>query len=73
MRLNAAAEGGNVAAEKELAKMIEKLRQRDQAQVMAPPPTARPAKKGKKEAALETAHGHRGLYEPPPPPPAKMN
>jgi hypothetical protein len=74
-RLNAAAEGGNIAAEKELAKQLEKMRMRDQAQAMAPAPPQRPGKVekiGKKVAMARAAEQVRGLYEPPPPP-SKLN
>lgn len=71
-RLNAQAEAGNVAAEKELMKQMDRLRQRDQVQTMAPAPTAKPVKLGKKEAAAQAAEQVRGLYEIPPPP-GQMN
>lgn len=70
-RLNDLAAGGNVAAEKELLKQMEKMRQRDQARALAPAPTERPvkaAKLGKKEAVAQAAQEVRGLYEPPRPP-----
>jgi len=66
-RLNDLAAGGSVSAEKELFKQMERLRQRDQQQQMAPAPT-KAAKLGKKEAAKAQAHEVRGLYEPPAPP-----
>lgn len=66
-RLNAQAEAGNVAAEKELMKQLDRLRQRDQQQQLAPAPT-KAAKLGKKETAKAVAHEVRGLYEPPSPP-----
>ena len=66
-RLNAQAEAGNVTAEKELLNQLERLRQRDQQQQIAPAPT-KAAKLGKKEAAKAQAHEVRGLYEPPPAP-----
>lgn len=72
-RLNTAAEAGNVAAEKELAKQLERMRQRDQVEASAPAPTARPAKLGKKEAARQAAGEVRGLYETPAPPGQLMN
>ncbi|WP_257554131.1 hypothetical protein [Sphingobium sp. CFD-2] len=71
-RLNAQAAEGNVAAEKELLKQLDKMRQRDQVRAMAPAPTAKPEKMGKKEAATQAAGQVRGLYEPPPPP-GQMN
>lgn len=63
-RLNAQAEAGNVAAEKELARQIERLRMRDQVKADAPAPT-RKAPLGKKAAAEQAAIQQRGLYEPP--------
>lgn len=70
-RLNKMAADGNVSAEKELFKQMERLRQRDQVRAAAPAPTmtsAKPEKLGKKEAARRAAEQVRGLYEPPPPP-----
>lgn len=69
-RLNAAAASGNVAAEKELLKQMDRLRSRDQAVAMASQAPAAPkaAKLGKKEAAEQAAEQVRGLYEPPAPP-----
>ncbi|CAN5336344.1 hypothetical protein BH10PSE12_BH10PSE12_02820 [soil metagenome] len=71
-RLNAQAEAGNVAAEKELMKQLDRMRQRDQVRALAPEPTAKPEKLGKKEAALKAAERVRGLYEAPLPP-GQMN
>lgn len=71
-RLNAMAEGGNVAAEKELMKQLDRMRARDQVRASAPEPTARPRKLGKKEAAQQAAEQVRGLYEAAPPP-GQMN
>lgn len=71
-RLNDLAAGGNVPAEKELLKQLERLRQRDQQHELAPAPT-KPAKKGKKETALEAARAAGGLYDTPPPPSAQLN
>jgi hypothetical protein len=68
-RLNEAAQGGNVAAEKELMKQIERLRTRDQVHAFAPAPTAKAEKLGKKAGAEKAAEELRGLYEPPAPPP----
>lgn len=50
-RLNAQAEKGNVAAEKELGKMMERLRMRDQGVVFTAAPAKQPSapKLGKKE------------------------
>src|SRR3546814_11889053 len=70
-RLNAQAEAGNVAAEKELMKQMDRLRQRDQQQQIAPAPT-KSTKLGKKEAAKAVANEVRGLYEPPAAP-ARLN
>ncbi|WP_313326105.1 hypothetical protein [Sphingobium yanoikuyae] len=68
-RLNDQAGAGNVAAEKELIKQLDRLRQRDQQQQLAPAPTKAAAPKlGKKEAAKAQAQDVRGLYEPPAPP-----
>lgn len=68
-RLNAQAEAGNVTAEKELFKQLDRLRQRDQGQAMAAPaPTVRPERLGKKAEAAKAAEQVKGLYEPPPPP-----
>lgn len=71
-RLNKLATDGNVAAEKELLKQLDKMRQRDQVRAMAPAPTAKPEKLGKKEAAARAAGQVRGLYETPPAP-GQMN
>lgn len=73
-RLNALSEGGNVTAEKELFKQLERLRHRDEVRAMAPAPsaTARSDRVGKKEAAAKAAEQVRGLYEPPPAP-GRMN
>lgn len=71
-RLNTQAEAGNVAAEKELAKMLDKLRLRDTAQAQAPAP--RPAAPlGKKEAAKAAAREAQGLYQPRPSPGQRVN
>lgn len=74
-RLNALAEGGNVAAEKELLKQIEKQRQKDQAGALAAPSPepVKAGKPGKKEAARQAAEQVRGLYEPPAPPGQRLN
>lgn len=53
-RLNDQAEAGNVAAEKELARQLEKLRMRDQSQSFATVPAAKKAK-GVKEVRREAA------------------
>jgi hypothetical protein len=63
-RLNAQAEAGNVAAEKELWKQMDRIRQRDAQHQLAPPPV-KAAKLGKKELAARDAMEVRGLYEPP--------
>lgn len=68
-RLNAAAESGNVGAERELFKRLEKGRERVAAAVYAaPPPSQKAKKKGKKEELADAAASVRGLYEAPPPP-----
>lgn len=73
-RLNNLATAGNVTAEKELMKQMDRLRQRDEVRAMAPPPsnTSRPDRLGKKESAAKAAEQVRGLYEPPPAP-GRMN
>jgi len=74
-RLNTQAEAGNVAAEKELFKQLDRLRLRDQTDALAPtqaPPSAKPPRLGKKELERQVAEQVTGLYEPPPPP-ARMN
>jgi len=74
-RLNEQAQEGNVTAEKELFKQLDRLRMRDQAASFAPVPVVkqgRADKLGKKEAAAQAAEQVRGLYEPPPPP-SRMN
>lgn len=65
-RLNDAAEKGNITAEKELGKRLDKIRQRVSHQAQAPAP--KPEKVGKKKAAEQAAQEVRGLYEPPAPP-----
>lgn len=72
-RLNALAEKDNVSAEKELRKQLDRMEQRDRQQAIAPPPTKKAPKLGKKEQATIAAQEARGLYEPPPPPLARMN
>ncbi|MAY20305.1 MAG: hypothetical protein CL955_06770 [Erythrobacteraceae bacterium] len=68
-RLNAQAEAGNVAAEKELARRIEQLRMRDRSAEMTSRPPAKEAPKlGKKEAADKAAREQRGIFAPPPAP-----
>jgi hypothetical protein len=52
-RLNALAEAGNVTAEKELLKQLEKLRQRDQHQATAPAPTSEGAEAGQEGSGEE--------------------
>ena len=71
-RLNAAAEAGNVAAEKELAKQIERLRTRELSYKMAGRQSAaepKAAPKGKKAQQKEAAAGVKGRFAPPDPPP----
>lgn len=69
-RLNDQAAKGNITAEKELMKALEKMRQRDEVQTRAPTVArhAAPPRLGKKEKrdldALEVSE----LYEPLPPP-----
>lgn len=67
-RLNAEAAAGNVAAEKELMKQMERLRLRDRSDALAPQPSAKPKKEkpmGKKEAQLQAAAEIDGLYAAP--------
>lgn len=71
-RLNREAEGGNVAAEKALAAMIQAEQVRAVSDRMAdrqakPEPKTRPL--GKKEEQHQAAHGVEGKFAPPPPPP----
>ncbi|ARS29069.1 hypothetical protein [Sphingomonas sp. KC8] len=66
-RLNSAAVAGNVAAEKELFKRLEKERQRVVAQSLASP-APKPERLGKKESAARKAEQVSGLYETPPAP-----
>ena len=68
-RLNAAAENGNVAAEKALAGMIqaEHMKVVAKAQASAPPRKVQP-RLGKKEEAELAARRLTGLYDPPPAP-----
>ncbi len=67
-RLNDLAAAGNVSAEKELLKQMERMRMRDTARAMAPAPSPAARKVGKKEAEAQAAQEVRGLYEPPPAP-----
>lgn len=68
-RLNDLAEKGNVTAEKELLKAIEKGRLRELVQAEAPAPKVKGPKLGKKEAARVAAIDSRGgLYDTPPAP-----
>ncbi len=67
-RLNDLAAGGNVSAEKELLKQLDRMRQRDKVQSLAPAPETRQRKLGKKEVQVQKAQEVRGLYEPPPAP-----
>lgn len=68
-RLAAEAESGNVTAIKELDRLIDKQRSRDQAQAMASEaPRQRAPQLGKKAAIEQAAREQQGLYQPPPPP-----
>ena len=69
-RLNALAEGGSVAAEKELATRLDKLRARDEHTKDAPAPKKQAAKLGKKEAADLAAREPSELYDTPAAPPS---
>lgn len=65
-RLNAQAEDGSVAAEKELSARLDRLRERDEHRKDAPAPKVAKAKPiGKKEAAEMAAREPSGLYDPP--------
>lgn len=68
-RLNDQAEKGNVTAEKELMKALEKGRRDQFAAAMASTPTKakspKPEKVGKKQAAKDAAKDAQGLYAPP--------
>lgn len=65
-RLNAQAEEGSVAAEKELSARLDRLRECDQHRKDAPPPKAAKTKPiGKKEAAELAAREPTELYDPP--------
>ncbi len=77
-RLNQSAETGKTAAEKELFKRLEKARLRALSQSVASQEPAaqrpqQPARKGKKEQAIETAAQVDGIYAPPAPPSRLMN
>ncbi|MGT2514789.1 hypothetical protein ACVOMT_11625 [Sphingomonas panni] len=77
-RLNTSAEGGNVAAEKELLKRLEKARLRALSQSVAsqepaPQRPQQPARKGKKQQAIEAAAQIEGIFAPPAPPSRLMN
>ena len=66
-RLNTAAAGGNVAAEKELFKRLDKAALAELADRAAHRgKAAKPPKLGKKEAAKVAAHGVTGKYAPRP-------
>jgi hypothetical protein len=68
-RLNDQAEKGNVAAEKELMKALEKGRRAQVAAAFAATPSKPKAPKlGKKEAAAKAAHDAKGKFAPPQPP-----
>lgn len=68
-RLNELAEQGNVTAEKELMKALDKGRARELQRELAPAPTVKAAKLGKKEAAkVAAAESRGGLYDTPPAP-----
>lgn len=73
-RLNDQAEGGNVAAEKELFKRIDKARLEDLSDRVAhSPKPPKPEKIGKKLAQKEAALAVKGRFEPPSPPPDMLN
>lgn len=73
-RLNEGAKAGSVAAEKELARRLEKAQLADLAARVsnhARPP--RPEKLGKKAQAEQDAQAIGGRFEPPAPPPGLLN
>ena len=73
-RLNETAKGGSVAAEKELARRLEKARLADLSDRVsqhARPPA--PERVGKKQMAQQAAEEVRGRFEPPAPPPNLLN
>lgn len=70
-QLAAEAGKGNVTAIKELDRLLDKQRSRDQAAAMASKPPAK-AKVGKKVEAEQKAQQQRGMYEPPAPPSASQ-
>jgi len=63
-RLNRLAEDGNVSADKEFGKLLDKIRVREAGQSMAAPKPTKAEKRGKKELQREAASQVRGLYEP---------
>lgn len=68
-RLAEEVEKGNVSAVRELDRLIDKQRSRDQAQSMASEvPKQRAPQLGKKAAIEQAAREQQGLYQPPPPP-----
>lgn len=68
-RLNDEAEKGNVAAEKELMRAIERGRREQVAAAFAAtPPQPKAPKLGKKEQAKVSAKEAKGRYAPPEPP-----
>lgn len=74
VRLNTLAAAGNVSAEKELGRMLERVKiaqLSDQASGSVRPP--KPPKQGKKAALQQAADELRGMYEAPPPPASRMN
>lgn len=76
LRLNREAEGGNVAAEKALAAMVEREQVKqvsNRLQAVQAKPEAKAAPVGKKEAALVKAKEVAGKFAPPPPPPMLLN
>lgn len=77
-RLNQSAGSGKTAAEKELFKRLEKGRLRALSQSVASQEPAaqrpqQPARKGKKEQAIEAAAQIEGIFAPPAPPSRLMN
>lgn len=75
-RLNEGARAGSVAAEKELARRMDRARLEelsDRVSRQARAPMASSARVGKKEQAQQDAADVTGRFEPPPPPPSLLN
>lgn len=68
VKLNAAADSGNVTARRELMRRMDVLRMRDSAKADQSPRPSKALALGKKEIAQLAALEQTELYEPPPPP-----